>query len=77
MPLIQTNKQYAGASLHHIGLACNNIASTLNYLKPMLPSKLVLSEEIFDPNLRANLLLVSISSDIHLELFVSGEVRRP
>ena len=67
------NSDYAGASFHHIGIACQSIQDTFSALKVFLPKDIECSTIIFDAKLNANLKLIKLNDESFLEL-VSGKI---
>ena len=62
-----------GAKFHHIGIACEKIEDTHKAIQFLLPDKYLCSKVVYDPNLKANLQLISSTDNTFFEL-VSGEM---
>jgi methylmalonyl-CoA/ethylmalonyl-CoA epimerase len=55
---------------HHLGIACNNISNTINYLRKIYEITDI-SDKIYDINQKADVCLLSTSNNISIEL-ISG-----
>lgn len=67
------NSIHIGAKFHHIGIACEKIEDTHKAIQFLLPQNYLCSKVVYDPNLKANLQLISSTDNTFFEL-VSGEM---
>jgi len=67
------NSSFFNAKFHHIGIACKDIERTFNDLQLFLPAQYESTGVIYDKGIKADLQLISIGNEAHIEL-VSGEI---
>ena len=68
------NPNFAGASFHHLGVACKDIDEALGYLRHLLPAQFEESDTIHDSALKADLKLISAGHNFFFELVAGPAV---